>query len=52
MSDLDGAWAELPASMTPGWYVGTPSDHVERRGCGLYAFDTRERAHIERRSRA
>ncbi len=51
MTDLDEAWAELHDATPTGWYVGTPSYHVERREWSQYAFDTREKAHIGRRSR-
>jgi hypothetical protein len=45
MASVDDAWAELHDATPPGWYVGTPSYHVERRERAQYAFDTRERAH-------
>jgi hypothetical protein len=41
----------LNAAAPPGWYVSTPTYHVERREWSQYAFDTRERAHIGKRSR-
>jgi hypothetical protein len=51
---LEDAWNELHDSTPPGWFVGTPS-FDPRRGAGgewsLYAYDTTERAHIDKRSR-
>ncbi len=50
-SDREQAWSDLHAVTPPGWYVGTPVYHVERQEWALYAFDTREKAHIGKRSR-
>lgn len=51
---ISEAWNELHDATPPGWYVGPPSFNP-RRGTGgewsLYAFDTRERPHVGRRSR-
>lgn len=51
MTALAAARTELHDATPPGWYVGTPTYHVERRQWSQYAFDTRERAHIGKRSR-
>ncbi len=51
MTALAAARDELHDPSPPGWYVGTPSYHVERREWLRYDFDTREKAHIGRRSR-
>lgn len=50
-SERERAWSDLHATLPSGWYVGTPSYRVERREWALYAFDTREKAHIGKRSR-
>jgi hypothetical protein len=50
-SDRDEAWAHLHDAVPAGWYVGTPVYRVEAQEWALYAFDTREKAHIGRRSR-
>lgn len=50
-SEREYAWSELHKATPPGWYVGTPVYHVERREWAMYAFDTREKAHIGKRSR-
>lgn len=50
-SEREHAWSELLDATPPGWFVGTPSYHVERSEWAMYAFDTREKAHIGRRSR-
>jgi len=42
---------ELHAATPPGWYVGQPSYHDERREWLLYAFDPAERAEAGTRKR-
>lgn len=49
--ERERAWSELLEAAPPSWFVGTPSYHVERREWALYSYDTREKAHIGRRSR-
>ncbi len=48
----DEAWAELHDATPPGWWVGSPSYHNERREWLLYAFDPSERAKVGLRSRS
>jgi hypothetical protein len=43
MADLDTPWDQVYAALPPGWTVGRPSEHHERREWLLYAFDPRER---------
>lgn len=50
-SERDRAWSDLHDATPTGWFVGTPSYHVERQEWATYAFDTREKAHIGKRSR-
>lgn len=45
------AWEELHAATPPGWSVGTPSYHHERREWLLHAFDPSERPVVGLRSR-
>lgn len=45
------AWDELHAATPPGWSVGTPSYHEERREWLLYAFDPAERPIVGIRQR-
>ena len=48
---LEKAWDEIHLAKPAGWWVGPPSFHVERNEGAMYAFDTTERAKVERRSR-
>lgn len=48
---LETAWNDLQDALLPGWFVGTPVYHVERREWALYAYDTTERALIDKRNR-
>jgi len=48
---LEEAWDALHAVEPPGWYVGRPSYHDERREWLLYAFDPAERAIVGVRKR-
>lgn len=41
-SPMDKAWQELHEAAPPGWHVGRPSYHPERREWLLYAFDPSE----------
>lgn len=50
MSGIAEAWAELHAATPPGWYVG-PRGQRHGGQWTMYAFDTREEAHIGKRSR-
>jgi hypothetical protein len=36
--DLAEAWTELHDATPPGWFVGTPSHHVERQESAQYAL--------------
>lgn len=45
------AWHELHAATPPGWYVGRPMYHDERREWQIYAFDPSERPKVGLRSR-
>jgi hypothetical protein len=51
MDDREQAWDELLAAIPPGWSVGRPSYHDERREWLLYAFDPSERPVVGLRSR-
>lgn len=51
MTDRERAWDELHTAMPPGWWVGSPSYHDERREWLLYAFDPSERPVVGLRSR-
>jgi hypothetical protein len=44
ISERERAWSDLLDATPPGWYVGQPSYHDERREWLLYAFDPSERA--------
>jgi len=48
---LEKAWDEVHAALPPGWWVGSPSFHVERNEWAHYAFDTSERVKAGHRSR-
>lgn len=50
-SDREAAWDALNAATPPGWAVGRPSYHDERREWLLYAFDPTERPVVGLRSR-
>jgi hypothetical protein len=43
MSERERARDELLAAAPPGWFVGPPSYHDERREWVLYAYDPSER---------
>lgn len=51
MNDREQAWSELLDAAPPGWYVGQPSYHDERRQWVLYAFDPSERPKVGIRQR-
>lgn len=51
MGDRERAWDELHDATPPGWQVGRPSYHDERREWLLYAFDPSERPVVGLRSR-
>jgi hypothetical protein len=51
MITLAEAWEQLHATTPPGWQVGNPSYHDERREWVMYAFDPDERPVMGRRSR-
>lgn len=51
VSDRQSAWDELHAALPPGWVVGRPSYHDERREWVLYAFDPSERPVVGIRQR-
>ncbi len=50
-SEREHTWSELIDATPAGWFVCTPVYHVERQEWAIYAFDTREKAHIGKRSR-
>jgi len=50
-SERERAWSELIDATPPDWYVGTPVYHSERQQWAMYAYDTREQAHIGKRTR-
>lgn len=49
--DLAAAWEQLHAALPPGWAVGRPSYHQERREWLLYAWDPSEMPKVGKRSR-
>jgi hypothetical protein len=49
--DLEAACADLDAAMPPGWLLGRPSLHDERRRWIRYAFDPSEMPKVSVRSR-
>jgi hypothetical protein len=51
LTDLEAAWGDLHDAKPPGWFVGQPMYHDNRREWDVYAFDTRERAKAGHRSR-
>lgn len=51
MTVLHDAWDELHRATPPGWWVGTPSYHDERRQWLLYALEPSERPVVGPRSR-
>ena len=51
MTDREAAWDELHTTTPPGWWVGPPSYHEERREWLLYAFDPSERPVVGIRQR-
>lgn len=51
MTNPEQARDALHAATPPGWFVGTPSYHDERREWLLYAFDPSERPVMGLRSR-
>jgi hypothetical protein len=51
MFEPSNAWSELQAATPPGWHVGRPSYHDERREWVIYAFDPAERPKVGVRSR-
>ena len=51
MTERADAWAKLHAATPPGWWVGRPSYHNERRQWVMYAFDPSERAIVGVRQR-
>jgi hypothetical protein len=50
-TERESAWSDLLEAKPPGWYVGSPSYHTERREWVLYAFDPSERAVVGLRQR-
>ncbi len=48
---MEEAWDAIHAVLPAGWYVGRPSEHPERRGWIMYAFDPTERPRVGLRSR-
>lgn len=48
---LEAAWQQMHAAMPPGWVLGRPSYHDERRGWILYAYARSERPRMGQRSR-
>jgi hypothetical protein len=46
VSELEAARDALHDATPPGWYVGSPSYHDERREWLMYAFDPAEIAHV------
>ena len=51
MTDVHGGVGRAPRPPRPGWYVGRPSEHPERREWVMYAFDPSERPKLGHRSR-
>ena len=51
MTDLEAAWDEIHDAKPPGWLVGPPMYHEDRRDWEQYGFDTRERPKAGHRSR-
>lgn len=51
VTDLEDAWDQLHAALPPGWVVGRPSYHDERREWVMYGYDPRERPKVGKRSR-
>jgi hypothetical protein len=51
MEDREEAWDELLEAKPPGWWLGTPSFHPEKREWLLYAFDPSERPVVVVRKR-
>jgi len=51
LTELEDVWAALHDATPPGWFVGRPSYHDERRQWVQYAFDPKERARVGLRSR-
>jgi len=49
--DLEAAWDQLHATLPPGWVVGRPMYHDERRTWEQYAYDPAERPKVGKRSR-
>ncbi len=50
-TERESAWDELLEAKPPGWYVGSPSYHTDRREWVMYAFDPLERAVVGVRER-
>ena len=48
---MEEAWSEVLDATPPGWYVGKPSYHDERREWVQYAYDPAERPKVGLRSR-
>ena len=48
---LEDVWEAVHAAKPPGWWVGSPSYHTERREWVMYAFDPSERAVVGLRQR-
>ncbi len=51
MTGLEETWRELHDPTPPGWHVGRPSYHDERREWVQYAFDPSERPKVGPRRR-
>ncbi len=51
MTDLAAAWNELHDAKPDGWFVGPTTHDEQRHEWTMYAFDTRERPKVGRRSR-
>lgn len=50
-TERERAWAAVLDATPPGWFVGQPSYHDERREWLLYAYDPSEKAVVGVRKR-